>query len=589
MAVDEQPKPGCEYCRPLPPDPKPAGFLGISYWQWSMAALTALFAIPLLVIVGSLFFIETALWQHLASTVLSTYLINSLILTLGVGFGVFVIGTGTAWLCAVCTFPGKRLFEWALLLPLAVPGYIIAYTYTGLLDDGGPIQSTLRDLTGWSIGEYYFPQVRSMTGAIVMLTLVLYPYVYMLARAAFLEQSASALNVGRSLGLGPYRMFSKVALPLARPAIVAGLSLAIMETLADYGTVQYFGIQTLTTGIFRTWFGLGDPTAAAQLSAILLTFVFVVIVLERLSRRKARYQHHGNWQARPTFVLTGTRGWLATLACALPLLLGFILPALMLARWSFDVLDQTDWAAFAVLTSRSVMLAAVTAILALALALIFAYGQRLLPGRVSAVLIRFASMGYAIPGTVIAVGVIIPFAAFDNTLDSFMREQFGISTGLLLSGTVAALIFAYLVRFLAVSLNTVEAGLGRVRPSMDDAARSMGLSPKTTLRRVHLPLIRGSLLTASLLVFVDVLKELPATLVLRPFDFNTLAVRTFELASDERLADASLPALMIVLAGLIPVILISRSITRSGDKANSKLVTPKITTNTGKLYTDQTS
>ncbi|HHQ69460.1 MAG TPA: iron ABC transporter permease [Halothiobacillaceae bacterium] len=548
-----------------------------------MAALALVFALPILVVVGSVFFVQTEVWQHLASTVLPTYLVNSLILAVGVGIGVFIIGTGTAWLCAVCTFPGKRFFEWALILPLAVPGYIIAYTYTGLLDDGGPIQSTLRDLTGWSIGDYYFPQIRSITGAIIMLTLVLYPYVYMLARAAFLEQSASALNVGRSLGLGPYRMFTKVALPLARPAIVAGLSLAIMETLADYGTVQYFGIQTLTIGIFRTWFGLGDPTAAAQLSAILLTFVFVVVVLERLSRRKARYQHHGHWQARPTFVLSGTRGWLATLACALPLLLGFLLPALMLARWTFDIIWHTDWAAFAVLTSRSVMLAAITAILALILALIFAYGQRLLPGRFSAFMVRFASMGYAIPGTVIAVGVIIPFAAFDNTLDSWMRAQFGFSTGLILSGTLAALIFAYLVRFLAVSFNTVEAGLGRVRPSMDDAARSMGLTPKTTLRRVHLPLIRGSLLTASLLVFVDVLKELPATLVLRPFDFNTLAVRTFELASDERLADASLPALMIVLAGLIPVILISRSITHAGDKTNSELTAAPVERNLTKF------
>ena len=528
-----------------------------------MILTTALLALPLAVIVASVFWPDKSTWSHLADTVLADYVINSALLAIGVGVGTFILGTGTAWLLSVCEFPGRRLFEWALLLPLAMPAYIIAYTYTGLLDVAGPVQSGLRALTGWSVGEYPFPEVRSLGGAIAMLTLVLYPYVYMLSRAAFLEQSASALNVARSLGLNPWQMFRRVALPLARPSIVAGLSLAIMETLADYGTVQYFGIPTLTTGIFRTWFGLDDTIAAAQLSALLLTFIFTVIVIERLSRRQARYHHHGQWQARPSFRLRRGKAALAVIACVLPLGLGFVVPSLQLLAWSIEITPRHDLGEFAVLVGRSLGLAGGTALLALLLALFLAYGHRLMPGRLTFWINRVAGMGYALPGTVIAVGVIIPFAAFDNTIDAFMRDRYGISTGLLLSGTLAALIFAYLVRFLAVSLNTVEAGLGRIRPSMDEAARSMGASAGQTLRRVHMPLIRGSLLTAALLVFVDVLKELPATLVLRPFDFNTLAVRAFELASDERLREAALPALAIVAAGLIPVILVSRSITRA--------------------------
>lgn len=540
---------------------RPAG--GLTAWKAGMLLITALLAVPLVVIVASVFWPDKSTWSHLANTVLAEYVLNSVLLAVGVGFGTFVLGTGTAWLLSVCEFPGRRHFEWALLLPLAMPAYIIAYTYTGLLDVAGPVQSGLRALTGWPVGGYFFPEIRSLGGAIVMLTLVLYPYVYMLSRAAFLEQSASALNVARSLGLTPWQMFRRVALPLARPSIVAGLSLAIMETLADYGTVQYFGIPTLTTGIFRTWFGLDDILAAAQLSALLLAFIFTVIIIERLSRRQARYHDHGQWQARPSFQLSRGPATLAFIACALPLVFGFLVPSLQLLVWSIEVTPSIDLSQFAVLMGRSLGLAGTTAILALLLALFLAYGHRLMPGRLTFTINRIAGMGYAVPGTVIAVGVIIPFAAFDNTLDSFLREHFGVSSGLLLSGTLAALVFAYLVRYLAVSLNTVEAGLGAVRPSMDEAARSMGAGAGRTLWRVHIPLIRGSLLTAALLVFVDVLKELPATLVLRPFDFNTLAVRAFELASDERLREAALPALAIVAAGLIPVILVSRSITRA--------------------------
>ena len=529
-----------------------------------MIAIALLLALPVLVVVGFVFVPTGDVWRHLARTVLADYVGNSLLLMLGVAVGTLIGGVGTAWLTSMCRFPGRALFEWALLLPMAMPAYIIAYTYTGMLDFAGPVQSLLRDWTGWGYGDYWFPEIRSLPGAAVMLSLVLYPYVYLLTRAAFLSQSLCVLDVSRTLGNGPWRTFYSVALPLARPAIVAGLSLALMETLADYGTVQYFGVSTFTTGIFRTWFGLGNPAAAAQLSSLLLTFVFVLILVERWSRRDARYHHTS--QREQSIRRLWLRGWRAGLAfafCLLPLLFGFLLPAAQLGWWSLTV-AETSWnAAFATLALNSLGLAAGAALLALLLALLLGYGRRLYPARSVQSAVRVAGLGYAVPGTVIAVGVLIPFAWIDNSIDAWMRASLGISTGLLLSGTLTALVFAYLVRFLAVSLQTVESGLGKIRPSMDEAGRSMGYRPAEVLRRIHMPMLRGSLLTALLLVFVDVLKELPATLILRPFNFNTLAVRAYELAADERLADSGPAALTIVAAGLLPVILLSRSITRS--------------------------
>ena len=535
-------------------------------WRWSAAsvAIALLLALPVLVILGFVFVPVGDTWRHLADTVLADYVSNSLLLMLGVAVGTLVGGVGTAWLTSMCRFPGRGIFEWALLLPLAMPAYIIAYTYTGLLDYAGPVQSTLRAATGWGYGDYWFPQVRSVPGAIVMLSLVLFPYVYLLTRAAFLSQSLCVLDVSRTLGNGPWRTFFRVALPLARPAIVAGLSLALMETLADYGTVQHFGIATFTTGIFRTWYGLGSAAAAAQLSALLLGFVLVLIVLERTSRRHARY--HQTSQRHQAIRRHHLRGWRAAAAfafCLLPLLFGFLIPAGQLGWWSATIARETYDAAFLRLVLNSLELAAVAAVLALLLSLLLAYGKRLSPTPVVSGSVRLAGMGYAVPGTVIAVGVIIPFAWLDNTVDAWMRATFDVSTGLILSGTLAALIFAYLVRFLAVALQTVESGLGKIKPSTDEAGRSLGLAPGQVLTRIHLPMLTGSLLTAVLLVFVDVMKELPATLILRPFNFNTLAVRAFELASDERLAETGPAALTIVAAGLIPVILLSRSITRS--------------------------
>jgi iron(III) transport system permease protein len=533
-------------------------------WQPGIVLVALVFSIPVLTIAGFVFEPSGENWQHLKDTVLAEYLTNSALLVLGVTAGTLSIGVSTAWLTALCRFPGKRLLVWALLLPLAMPAYIIAYTYTGMFDFAGPVQTWLRELTGWGYGDYWFPEVRSLGGAMLMLSLVLYPYVYLLARAAFLEQSICVLEVSRTLGCGAWCSFYRVALPLARPAIVAGLSLALMETLADYGTVSYFGLGVFTTGIFRTWFGLGDSVAAAKLAALLLLFVFSLVVVERLSRKQARYHHTTNkYSQLPEYQLVGWRAWVATLMCSLPVIFGFLLPGGQLAFWATQTWQEMVDESFMLLTLHTVLLGLSAAGLAVLLALFLAYGKRMIGGALVNASIRVSAIGYAIPGTVVAVGIIIPFAWLDNSIDAFMREHFDYSTGLMLSGTLFAVMFAYMVRFLAVSLQTVESGLGKIKPSMDDAARSLGYRPRETLLKVHMPLMKGSLLTALLIVFVDVMKELPATLILRPFNFNTLAVRAFELASDERLADSSTAALMIVAVGLLPVIYLSRSISQS--------------------------
>jgi len=518
-------------------------------------------ALPVLTVAGFLLQPATDVWRHLAQTSLPDYVVNSLLLMLGVGVGTLLLGVSTAWVSATCEFPGRKIFEWALLLPMAIPAYIIAYTYTGLLDVAGPVQGALRAALGLQVGDYWFPNIRSLPGAIIMLSLVLYPYVYLLARAAFLEQSVCVLEVSRTLGATPMHTFVRVALPMARPAIIAGLLLALMETLADYGTVQYFGVSTFTTGIFRTWFGLGDAAAAAQLAALLMGFVLVLILLERWSRQSARYYDTGQRQRTlPRHRLEGWRMVVGLIVCLVPLILGFLLPAGQLLVWASRTASRMMDFEFARVVGHSLALAASAAIVTLVVGLFMAYGKRLQGGVLVNGAVRVAGLGYAIPGTVIAVGVMIPFALLDNTIDAWMRDQFSVSTGLLLSGTLVALLFAYMVRFLAVALQTVEAGLSKIRPSMDNAARSLGLGPWQVMKGVHVPMLRGSLITAMLLVFVDVLKELPATLVLRPFNFNTLAVRTYELAADERLADAASTSLTIVLAGIIPVILLSRSI-----------------------------
>lgn len=500
------------------------------------------------------------LWGHLVSTVLGDYISSSLILMLGVALLTLTIGVGSAFLVTQYKFKGVGFFNWALLLPLAMPAYITAYSYTGLLDVAGPAQRFLRSYFDLSFGEYWFPQIRSMGGAIFVLSFVLYPYVYLLARASFIEQSQHLRDVGQLLGLNRRQAFLKITLPIARPAIMAGLALALMETLADFGAVSYFGVNTFTTGIFRTWYGLDSISGAAQLSLMLLGFVLLLLALEKSSsKRRAFHDKKTSTPATPK-QLSGIKQWLVIAIAASPLLLGFIIPVAQLFIWAIADSAQFFSLRFWALIGNTVSLAALTAMLALGLALLIAYSHRISQSKISLFTKRIAGLGYAVPGLVIAVGTLIPLAFLDNSIDAFLRTNLNISSGLLLSGTLVALVIAYLVRFLAVALNSVDAGLNSIAPNMDQAARSLGLSPLGVLKQVHLPIMKSSALTALLIVFVDVMKELPATLVLRPFNFNTLAVRAYELASDERLSDAALPSLAIVLVGLLPVILLSKKI-----------------------------
>jgi len=525
----------------------------------------ALCALPVTSVLLNVFARGTpGVWEHFARTVLPELAANTLWMLLGVGIGVTVVGVLTAWLVTAHEFPGRRAFEWSLILPLAMPAYVIAFVYTDLLQFVGPVQTWLREATGWAKGDYRFPEVRSLGGAIGMFILVLYPYVYLLARAAFLERSASLTEVGRTLGLGSAGVFFRVALPLARPAVAAGAALALMETIADFGAVAYFGVPTFTTGIYQAWFSMGDRVIAAQLSASLLGFVALVLLAERLSRGRKKF--HGTSQRTRAPLRHGlSGGWAAaaTGACALPLVFGFLLPAGLLLRMAIGEGGAGIGGHFLQLVLNSLTLAAITSALLVALALVMVYHARLYPGFLSVNLNRLVGLGYAVPGLVIAVGVLIPLAYFDNALDAWMRSSFGVATGLLLTGSVAALVFGYIVRFFSVALQTTEASLGRVRPSMDDAARNLGCGPIESLLRIHVPIVARGLFTAALLVFVDVMKELPATLVMRPFNFDTLATQVYILAHDERLAEAATPALAIVAAGLIPLILISRNIARA--------------------------
>ncbi|SPA39731.1 Iron(III)-transport system permease [Cupriavidus taiwanensis] len=526
-------------------------------------AMALLIAVPVLVIASAVLLPAGDTWRHLIDTVLAEYVLNTVWLLCGVAAGVLLLGVSTAWLVSTCRFPGHAVMEWALVLPMAMPAYVIAYAYTDALQFAGPVQGWLRELTGWRAREYWFPEIRSLGGAIALFSLVLYPYVYLTARAAFLQQTQNTLEAARLLGHGTWSRLWRVVLPLARPGIVAGTALAMMETLADFGTVAYFAIPTFSTGIYRAWFSLGDKNAAAQLSACMLLFVAAILLMERASRGRA--QVFGNQRRAAAWTLDGAQGWLALVACLVPVLLGFVVPALMLCRMAFTDGDAQFGPRFVGLVRNSFLLASATALAAVAVALAVGYAARAVNGKRSWLmrgLTRVCGMGYALPGSVIAVGVLVPVARLDNALSAWLQQQFGVSVGLLLTGGIAALVYALLVRFLGVALQTVNAGLGKITPSMDAAARSLGHGPGATLRRVHLPMLRGSLLTAALIVFVDVMKELPATFVMRPFNFDTLAVQAYNLAADERLTEAATASLVIVAVGLLPVIVLSRTIRR---------------------------
>lgn len=501
--------------------------------------------------------------SHLFETVLPGYALTTVILVVLVAIGTFSIGVGAAWLVTMTRFPGVRFLEIALVLPLAFPAYVLAYAYTFILDHPGIVQTTLRDVTGWGPRDYWFPEIRSTEGAAAMLILVLYPYVYLLARAAFLQQSATAFLAARALGKSPWLAFWHVSLPMARPAIAGGVLLAIMETIADFGTVAYFGVQTFATGIYTSWFSIGDRAAAAQLALCLLGFALVMAVAERTQRGKAKYYQAGKSHASlPSAQLKGWQSAAAITLCAIPVVLGFLLPVFILIQMGLTSEQNLLSRRYIGFIQNSLTLAGVAAVVTVCAAICVGFFQRLRPGRGSSTTGYLARLGYAVPGGVIAVGLMVPFARFDNALDSWMRQTFDVSTGLLVTGSIWLLVAAYMVRFLAAALSAYEGGQSTVHANMDAASRSLGQSPLGTLRRVHLPILTPSLLTALLIVFVDVMKELPATLIMRPFNFDTLAVQAYRLASDERLEGAAVPSLVILAVGLLPVILICRQVGR---------------------------
>ncbi len=520
-------------------------------------------ALPMLAVLIAALSGGTETVQHLMQTVLPGYAATTVLLVLLVAGGTFAIGVGAAWLVTMTRFPGAKVLEIALVLPLAFPAYVLAYAYTHVLDHPGIVQASLRSVTGWGPRDYWFPEIRSLGGAAVMLILVLYPYVYLLARAAFLQQSGTTFLAARALGSSAWSAFFKVSLPLARPAIAGGVLLAVMETIADFGTVAYFGVQTFATGIYTSWFTLFDRAGAAQLALCLLSFALLLAMLERVQRGRAKYHDPARrTQAMPPMELRGGAALAAVLACGVPVLFGAVLPVGVLLWMGIGSEQDLLSPRYLGFIRNSVTLAGVAAVLTVLAAISVGFFQRLRPGGLAQGAAYVARMGYAVPGGVIAVGLLVPFAAFDNALDVWMRSTFDVSTGLLITGSIWLLVVAYLVRFLAAALGAYEGGQAMVHANMDAAARSLGQTPFGTLRRVHLPILTPSLLTALLIVFVDVMKELPATLIMRPFNYDTLAVQAYRLASDERLDGAAVPSLVIVAMGLLPVILICRQVGR---------------------------
>ena len=526
--------------------------------------MDALVLAPVLAVLSHIGTPTDGLWSHLVDTRLPEFVGNSLILLTAVGSLAVVAGTGCAWLVTMYRFPGRRWLEWLLILPLAMPAYVLAYTYTDLLQFTGPVQSWLREWTGLGWREYWFPEIRSAGGAAFVLAAALYPYVYIAARASFVSQSVCVLEVSRTLGCGPAAMFWRVGLPLARPAIVAGTAFVLMETLADFGAVSFFEVHTFTTGIYRAWYALGSPAAAAQLASVLLVFVYALLVLERWNEGARRFSHTSSrYRAMPARPLTGAAGWAATAFCGLPFVVGFALPAAVLLSMVIDAGDVLSAGRLVRLTLNTAVLGAIACGVTLAAGLAAVYGQRRDDNVVGRLMMRLGLLGYATPGVVIGVGLLIVLGTVDRWLATLVQETTGWRTGLILSGSLFAVVYGCTVRFFAVAYSPLEAGFKKIRPGFEDAARSLGAGPKRLFREVHLPLLRGSLLSAALLVFVDVMKELPATMILRPSNFDTLAVEAFQLATTERLDGAAGPALVIVLAGLVPVLFLWRALSRS--------------------------
>lgn len=520
-----------------------------------MAILVAIpVALPLLVVVAALLFPTTAVWSHLMQTVLLTYTVNTLGLMLIVAVLAASMGVGAAWLTAHYRFPGSGWLGVALILPLAAPAYVVGYVYADLFDATGPVQGVLRSLAGVQLGDYYFPAIRSLGGAGIVIALVLYPYVYLLAKTSFQSQAGALYESARVLGVGRSQVFWRVAVPVARPAIIGGLALVMMETIADYGVAEHFGVPTFTTGIFRTWYAMGEHDAALKLAGCLFLLVAALVVLEQSARRGERFNPLSRNVAAAKIPLGGTAGMLAAGLCLLPVLGGFIVPVGTLLWYAIAQGDPQLGQDFYIYGLNSVSVAVVAAGVCAAVALLLNYAARLRRGRWLNLGVRLATLGYALPGMVLAVGVLLPLTYIDRALAHFLTESLGRPVGLLLTGSIFALVLVYVARFLTVAFNGTQTAMHQLHPQLDAVARTLGNTPARVLRRVHLPLLRPAVLSSLLLVFIDVMKELPATLILRPFNFETLATRVYRLASDERLSEASTAAVIIVALGLLPTI-----------------------------------
>ena len=515
--------------------------------------VAALVSLPIVVTLLSLAQPPGPIWEHLRETVLNEYLLNTLALMMLTGGLSLLLGVSTGWLIGACQFRGRATLSWLLMLPLASPAYIVAYVYTDLLEVSGPVQTTLRSWLSLGINDLQFPPIRNLTGAAVLLSLVLYPYIYLLCRNSFAGRSGVQFDAARVLGHGPFSAFFRVALPAARPAIVGGLALVLMETLADFGVVSYFSVPTFSTGIFRTWLGLGDPQAALKLASLMLLFVIVLVGLEESNRRGAvdRSDIAGASQIN----LTGIRAFFAISACVLPIVLGFVIPALALAIYAAENVNAVTQAKFTQLALNSLLLAMAAGVGVTLIAWVLAYVKRLRPSPLTHGLIRVSTLGYALPGILLAVALLKPVGGFDAWL---MGTWSGLSTPLI-SGSLLLLLYAYVCRFLTVAYQSVDSGFAGISQDIDAAARTLGTTTNEMIRKIHFPLLKPSIFAACLLVVVDVMRELPATLILRPFNFDTLATQVYRLASDERLAEASGAALLIVILGVLPVVLLQRT------------------------------
>ena len=533
----------------------------LDIWSFGASLIALVVLCPIFSVLWIAFHPTENIWPHLMTSVLPRYLGNTLILMIGVAVLTSVFGAATAWLVAMYRFPGQRWLDYALLFPLAIPAYIGAYALVDFLDYAGPLQSAMRLTFGWHDSrDYWFPEVRAAGPAIVVLASALYPYVYLLARAAFREQSGSSYEVARALGAGPWALFWRVGLPLARPAIATGVALALMETVADYGTVVHFGVQTLTTGVFSTWLSGNNAGGAAQIAGVILMLILSLLGIERISRRKARF-HSISRAIRPVApsALHGARGWAATLFCAVPFVMGFVLPVGVMLMHAFR--RPEVWVAPGLLMAlgNTVVVGGIAAILTVFAAVFLVYAMRMIGRDLAQVVLPITALGYAAPGAVLALGLLIPLAALDHRVADGIFWATGTDPGLLITGTSTAIILAYFVRFFGIAQGALDAAFGRVSPSLPMAARSLGRTAGGTLRAVYLPMMRGSLGTALLVVFVDCVKELPATLLLRPFNFNTLSTRVFELASLEKLGEAAPAALLVIAVGLVAVGFLARA------------------------------